>query len=293
MSKEQTPLAREIAALEQAVAAQEAQRAVLGDAVVETTMAALRAQLAERRGQLTLAAGPRSAAIAGAVPGQVATGDHAVQQQGRYNLQAHEMHVQIIEGRYDGPPPRTPDEARAIYRQVVAAGCRHLPLRGIDIGASDPTCARQPLRLAHVYVDLDTTALVPVEKDKRARRESPGPERETRPLGALEAAVTNRRLVLLGDPGGGKSTFVNYLAYSLAAGETGALPGWPKGETAAVPVHLILRDFARGLPTDLDHAAPRHLGDFLRARLEAHRVAFAGDVFHGLDRNGPKDAQQR
>jgi hypothetical protein len=46
------------------------------------------------------------------------------------------------------------------------------------------------------------------------------PGRETRPLPALEAAArtSERQMVLLGDPGGGKSTFVNYLALCLAGG---------------------------------------------------------------------------
>ena len=66
-------------------------------------------------------------------------------------------------------------------------------------------------------------------------------------------------MVLLGDPGSGKSTFLNYLALCLAgarleqAGEAGNLPGdhwleqlepaWTHG--ALLPVHVILRRFAR------------------------------------------------
>jgi predicted NACHT family NTPase len=67
-------------------------------------------------------------------------------------------------------------------------------------------------------------------------------------------------VVLLGDPGSGKSTFVNHLAHCLAlhlqepkANWLKHLPGWT--ETDTLPIVVILRDFARGLPDPL----PRHL----------------------------------
>ncbi|NIP85646.1 MAG: hypothetical protein GTO03_08815, partial [Planctomycetales bacterium] len=44
---------------------------------------------------------------------------------------------------YVGPPPEDPAEALAIYRRVLAQASRHLPLRGVDLGASDPTGGQQ------------------------------------------------------------------------------------------------------------------------------------------------------
>jgi len=166
---------------------------------------------------------------------------------------------------YVGSPPQDPAEALGIYRQVLVSACRHLPLRGVDAGASDPTGSQQRLELAQVYVDLDTKTQVPLtakEKKKRGRR-ARLEERETRPLGVLEATIGNRRLVILGDPGSGKSTFVSYLAFCLTAQGLGMeverqirLPGWPEKEWGAVPISVVLRDLARSPSRDASEAAP-------------------------------------
>jgi len=187
---------------------------------------------------------------------------------------------------YLGPQPQDAAEALAIYRRVLAQTCGHLPLRGVDVGAGDPTADQRRLGLANVYIDLDTTTPVPLSAEEKPGRNRQRPsleERETRPLGALEAVVANRRLALLGDPGGGKTTFVNHLAHCLArhalgpdANWLGRLPGWPLDEAETLPVLVILRDFARGLPATLPpRAEPQHLWDFIRTRLRAQNLDFA------------------
>jgi formylglycine-generating enzyme required for sulfatase activity len=195
---------------------------------------------------------------------------------------------------YLGPPPQDPAEALAIYRRVLAQTCGHLPLRGVDVGAADPTAGQKPLGLANVYIDLDTTTPVPLsdaEKEGRRRQRSPLEERETRPLSALEATVDNRRLVLLGDPGGGKTTFVRHLAHCLAVSRRdasqspvegpGHLHGWPPDEAETLPILVILRDLARGLPDPLPWPAePHHLWAFITARLGAQNLAFAAEPLH-------------
>jgi hypothetical protein len=99
--------------------------------------------------------------------------------------------VNISSGRYTGPSTSDPSEALAIYRRVLVDGCRHMSLRGLDVGASDPTGSQKRFDLAQVYVDLDTTTQVPLtKKGKRRRAEhTPAAERETRPLSVLEAVI--------------------------------------------------------------------------------------------------------
>jgi hypothetical protein len=194
-----------------------------------------------------------------------------------------------IEGNvYAGPPPRNPQEALNIYRRVVAQMNSSLPLRGVDLGASDPTAAQKPIGLANVYVDLDTTTQVEREEkgEKERRPAMPGEERP-KPLSALEAVIQSRYLVLKGDPGGGKSTFVNYLAYCLASHTASNLNGWPKTDSDILPLSVILRDFARSLPKTLpQHADPCHLWNFIAARLKAQNLTPAGKPIQELLEQG-------
>ncbi|MBC7249313.1 MAG: SUMF1/EgtB/PvdO family nonheme iron enzyme, partial [Anaerolineae bacterium] len=195
----------------------------------------------------------------------------------------------IVGNIYFGPPPQNSAEALRIYRQVLISACRHLPLRGVDVGASDPTGGQQRLDLAQVYVNLDTKTQVPLSEEDKKKREQRAlfEERETRPLGVLEAAIGNHHLVVLGDPGSGKSTFVSHLALCLAAhglqpeaGWLERLPGWPPGEAEVVPIPVVLRDFARWLPAEVKKAEPCHLWDFIISRLQAQNLAFAAEPLH-------------
>ncbi len=213
------------------------------------------------------------------------TGSGAAAQQGGTAAGARGVAVagSVYGDIYTGPPPDDPAEALAIYRRVVAQACGHLPLRGVDVGAADAGGGQKPLGLAHVYVDLDTRTQVEAKEGEpeEGKRERPG-ERDTRPLSALEAVAANPRLALLGDPGGGKTTFVNHLAHCLALSSVegpacGDPPdGWPDDEAEALPIRVILRDFARSLPDPLPaRAEPNHLWAFIVTRLEAQKLEFA------------------
>ncbi|WP_295454588.1 hypothetical protein [uncultured Thiodictyon sp.] len=135
------------------------------------------------------------------------------------------------------------------------------------------------------------TALLTNRPDPRVREREPlSGERRLSALGVLNM---ERYLVLTGDPGSGKSAFVNFLALCLAGERLGAaapnlqdltepLPGedgedgrkaspqpWDHG--APLPVRVILRDFAasarfpaQGRPGDAGH-----LCDFIADDLHA------------------------
>jgi len=186
------------------------------------------------------------------------------------------------------------EQALQAYLRWVQTRCGYLPLRGVDIGASDPTTQQRRMELAQVYVNLNTRTQVPVaEGEKRREPRAQLEGRETRPLGVLEATIANPRLVLLGDPGAGKSTFVNHLALCLAshrlepeAGWLDRLPGWPADQADVVPLLVTLRDFARSLPEGEKQPEPRLLWDFIAERLKAKKLEAAAAPLEQLLEGG-------
>ena len=163
-------------------------------------------------------------------------------------------------------PAVAPARLEANYLGRVQTVANALPLAIIDPRAVERT-RRQSMDLLPVYVALNTTTTVPVEDEaspaKKDRRklvpEGEGARRETRALPALEAAALEHQVVLLGDPGSGKSTFLSHLALCTAGGrlermgQDGAVPGhdwlshlgpiWTHGPL--LPLQVTLRRFAK------------------------------------------------
>ena len=178
-----------------------------------------------------------------------------------------------------------PDAAalRSSYLNCLFETARRLSLEGIDPQAASDSQAR--LNLDAVYTALLT--MTPEIQDRVEKHEVRDPD--VRKLSALEQLNRHPRLVLLGDPGSGKSTFVNFVAMCLA-GEalgnkhaglallTAPLPDeegndrkerQPWDHRTLLPVRVILRDFAaRGLPPVGQEARARHLFDFIVNELE-------------------------
>jgi len=129
----------------------------------------------------------------------------------------------IIHNRYEGPPPKKKADQRRIYLDVLACLVNRLPMRAFDTSQSNPSAAARELSLVNVYTTLDTTGRVISENAETRKGKSRQPELpeggETRPLRALEAAACRRRLVLLGEPGSGKT---NHSSLDLLPG---AQPG--------------------------------------------------------------------
>jgi formylglycine-generating enzyme required for sulfatase activity/3',5'-cyclic AMP phosphodiesterase CpdA len=159
-------------------------------------------------------------------------------------------------------PAVDPAQLEASYLRRMQDSCTALPLAVIDPRAFERT-RQQTMDLLAVYVALHTQTQVAIEKESEDKGKHLGPERamesdrEIRRATALEVADHDRKTVLLGDPGGGKSTFANYLALCLAGarlehlGETSLLgdgwlahlePTWTHGPL--LPLLITLRHFA-------------------------------------------------
>jgi len=202
--------------------------------------------------------------------------------------------------------PRQDEESaplRRAYLNHLFETVRRLSLSGIDPQAASDAQAR--LNLDAVYTALLT--LTPEECAQVQDGAYFAPDRLERDrLSALAQLDRHPRLVLLGDPGSGKSTFVNFVALCLAgevlgkeeanlARLTEPLPQddevrrrdeepqpqpWSHG--TPLPVRVVLRDFAAlGLPPAGQRATAQHLWDFIANGLEA---ATLGDYVPHLRR---------
>ncbi|HSG39250.1 MAG TPA: hypothetical protein VLE27_06400, partial [Thermoanaerobaculia bacterium] len=186
---------------------------------------------------------------------------------------------------WKAPDPGSGEEAfRTAYLRRVVSQTGDLALSGIDPAlATGDRGAR--LKLDAVYTALMTQS---PDQDERVLAREQG---EIRHLSALEQLNRHKRLVLLGDPGSGKTTFANFTALCMA-GEMLGLSGvgldllrsplpnerpWeqekdepqPWDHGALLPVRVILRDFAaRGLPASGEKGTARHLWDFLENELK-------------------------
>ncbi len=163
------------------------------------------------------------------------------------------------------------------YRMMLIKTLQHLPLKGLHRDESDPSGKQERLELDRVYIELDTKTQVKLSEAQKKKLKKQ--DEKNRPLSALEAAADNRRLIILGDPGSGKSTFVNHLALCLATYYTDVsladqLIGWPGDEADIIPIPVILRDFASQIPCS-KKAEVGHLWEFIKERMKSQNLDFA------------------
>ncbi len=161
-------------------------------------------------------------------------------------------HRQKDEGEVD--VPRVVEEytdLRERYLRQIVEQTQFLTLRGLDIKSGDASAGDQDrLRLPDVYIQLDTMT----SRGEEAFKHDPQKTVFFGPLPVLEALILNERMVLLGEPGSGKTTFVNYLAFCMAsdglnprAGWLDKLEDWPPKWMGILPVPVVLRDLAAWL----------------------------------------------
>ncbi len=175
----------------------------------------------------------------------------------------HDLKAQVIAALAGYAPKGNGVLLTPYLRALHVASRQSGLLRALDPRTSDPTYGGRGVTIDQVYTPLSTRQRV--RRDVKGRilpelhAKKSASDRDLSALTAMEAANGSARLVLLGDPGSGKSTFVNYLTLCLS----GALidpeadwlarlqnGGWTHG--ALVPLVVVLRDFAQSV----DVAAP-------------------------------------
>lgn len=155
---------------------------------------------------------------------------------------------QVTETTYifNNLPPSEADKAQKAFRAYLdnlRKFCNLLPLATL----SEDKEVMAEITLDKVYIDLDTeTFKEEPEDEKPKKRKQSDAERlfelagKREAIRVIDAAVNTQRLVLLGNAGSGKSTFVKYLAAAqamhLLAGK--ALEGF---SPTLIPVYLELR----------------------------------------------------
>jgi hypothetical protein len=164
--------------------------------------------------------------------------------------------------------------------------------------------ARKLLQKSIILDDRETDG-IPLQKDAWEKvAKHLGVDEETldlalRPWSALEALSFFPHLVLLGEPGGGKSTFVNHLAYIFAGVFLGQEETFPAPLTAAFfPLRVILRRWSSTLTREskpgLDlvyDALSEATGLDREAVLRRLRRPDTLVLFDGLDEAPPADAE--
>jgi internalin A len=85
---------------------------------------------------------------------------------------------------------------------------------------------------------------------------------------AIDLLLAHKRLVVLGDPGSGKSTLINWLAWYLAAGLSTPLPG---GLSEMLPLPMVLRELDLRAVSNFDQLLDAFLARPVAEKLRAHK----------------------
>ena len=182
--------------------------------------------------------------------------------------------------------PAPTDDPETKYLKGLRKRLTRLPLGDSDDDA-------QGVTLESVYIALDTRTQLELTDDEKAAYKQQNPNDsnvpDTRTLSALEAMGIYNKVVLLGDPGSGKSSFVNQLAARLALARLcekekkpfDALPYGLRSEW--LPVVMTLRDLAPRLadiPSNLNVVKEHEA--LVAAIWDQWRADLARDIAGGL-----------
>ncbi len=205
------------------------------------------------------------------------------------NIDKIDKYVEREENIYygtDAPDPaKVAEQQHARYFGRLRTHCQAIPLSAMGGEAT----AGDEVTLDDLYTSLDTTTRIPLtEAEKEAReKDAFGRVTEDKPLTAQEAAQQNKRLVLLGHPGGGKSTFVRQWIVKAISHYERATTSAQAESPRLFPMLTLLRDLAPNLQQlDLQTLSPSQragkLVETLQAQWQVDLKRFGGESCQAL-----------
>jgi formylglycine-generating enzyme required for sulfatase activity len=157
-----------------------------------------------------------------------------------------------------GPPPEAPEPDPTRYLEGLREECAYIEIRGLQ--AAEGRAHRFPIE--DLYIPLVNEAVEHV----RGPQAIEGPRAEPQ---KLEDALGRTRLVIVGDPGSGKSTFVRRIAHRVCGWLLGVEPGGTLARGLGVedppfPIFLRVADLSEFLTGPAE--TPSRLLQFMAAR---------------------------